>query len=72
MTIEEAMYILRNAAFLGTNEERERMERAVEVIGDQIEHLKDENRRMDRGIAGLQGEITGMRKTLRIVFVETK
>ena len=72
MTIEEAMYILRNAAFLGTNEERERMERAVEVIGDQIEHLQDEIRCMDRGIACLQGEITGMRKMLRIVFVETK
>ena len=33
----EAITVLRNAAFLGTNEEREAMERAVEVVAKALE-----------------------------------
>ncbi len=37
MTKKEAIYILRNAAWLGSNEERQKVEEAVEVVAKAIE-----------------------------------
>ena len=37
MTEKEAIYILRNAAWLGSNEERQKVEEAVEVVAKAIE-----------------------------------
>lgn len=74
MTIEEAMYILRNAAFLGTNEEREKMEEAVDDIGKHIdllnahiEELARESEKKDMAIANIRGEVTGMKSAMRIL-----
>ena len=39
MTKKEAIYILRNAAWLGSNEERQKVEEAVEVVAKAIEAL---------------------------------
>lgn len=70
MTIEEAMYILKNAAFLGTNEERDKMERAVELVEHQLEYLQNECRRKDTNIAHLTGKNEGLKQAIRIFSEE--
>lgn len=66
MTIEEAMYILKNAAFLGTEEERDKMEHAMKLVGHQLEYLQDECRRKDTHIANLSGKNEGLKQAIRI------
>lgn len=74
MTIEDAMYVLRNAAFIGSNEDRDRMEEAVEDVGKHIdllnahiEELAGKNEEKDLTIANLRGQITGMKSTMQIL-----
>jgi len=66
MTIEEAISILKNAAWLGTNEERDKTEKAVELVEHQLEYLQNECRRKDTNIAHLTGKNEGLRQAIRI------
>ena len=38
MNTQEAIKILRNTAWLGTNEDREKTEQAIEVVAEALEH----------------------------------
>lgn len=44
MTYKEAVDILRNAAWLGTNEDREKVEEAVEMAVELLERMEDDGR----------------------------
>lgn len=44
MTKKEAIYILRNAAWLGSDADRQKVEEAVEVVAKAIEALKEVNK----------------------------
>ena len=68
MTIEEAIMILKNAAFLGTGEERDKQ--AVELVEHQLEYLQNECRRKDTSIAHLTGKNEGLKQAIRIFSEE--
>ena len=68
MTIEEAIMILKNAAFLGTGEERDKQ--AVELVEHQLEYLRNECRRKDTSIAHLTGKNEGLKQAIRIFSEE--
>ena len=68
MTIEEAIMILKNAAFLGTGEERD--EQAVGLVEHQLEYLQNECRRKDTSIAHLTGKNEGLKQAIRIFSEE--
>ena len=70
MTIEEAIIILKNAAFLGTEEERDKMGQAVELVEHQLEYLQNECRRKDTSIAHLTGKNEGLKQAIRIFSEE--
>ena len=44
MTCREAADILRNAAWFGTNEDREKVEEAVEMAVELLEKMEDDGR----------------------------
>ena len=68
MTIEEAIMILKNAAFLGTEEERDKQ--AVKLVEHQLEYLQNECRRKDTSIAHLTGKNEGLKQAIRIFSEE--
>ena len=68
MTIEGAIMILKNAAFLGTGEERDKQ--AVELVEHQLEYLQNECRRKDTSIAHLTGKNEGLKQAIRIFSEE--
>ena len=68
MTIEEAIMILKNAAFPGTGEERDKQ--AVELVEHQLEYLQNECRRKDTSIAHLTGKNEGLKQAIRIFSEE--